>query len=43
MIQDVRTALDRSSQTLWKDLVGVAALGVTFVSLLHLPALLATF
>jgi hypothetical protein len=43
MIQDVRTALNRSSDTLWKDLLGVAALGVTFVSLLHMPTLLSAF
>lgn len=41
MIRDVRQALCRSSDTLWKDMLGMAALGVTFVSILHLPALLA--
>lgn len=41
MIRDVRQVLRRSSATLWKDMLGVAALGVTFVSVLHLPALIA--
>jgi len=40
MLEDVRQALARTRATLWRDLLGVSALGVAFVSLLHMAHLL---
>ncbi len=40
MLQDVRTALQRTGDTLWADLLGMAALAVMLLSALFLPSLL---
>jgi len=40
MLQDVRTAIARAGTGMWRDLLGVAALGVSFYAALHVPALL---
>lgn len=40
MLQDVRTAMERSRYTLWRDMVGMAALGLSFYAVLHVPQLL---
>ncbi|WP_279512644.1 hypothetical protein [Meridianimarinicoccus aquatilis] len=40
MLQDVKQALHRASDTLWHDVIGMAALGVLFFSTLYLPSLL---
>ncbi len=40
MIDDVKLALRRASPTLWRDLLGIAAIGVALVVALHLPAAL---
>jgi hypothetical protein len=40
MLEDVKTALARTSDTLWSDLLGMAALAVVLVSALFLPSLL---
>lgn len=40
MLQDVTRALHSASDTLWHDVLGMAALGVLFLSALYLPSLL---
>jgi hypothetical protein len=40
MLEDVKMAMNRASDTLWCDAVGMAALGVLFLSVLYLPSLL---
>jgi hypothetical protein len=40
MLQDVKQALHRASDTLWRDILGMAALGVVFLITLYLPNLL---
>lgn len=40
MLQDVKQALHRASDTLWRDVLGMAALGVLFLSALYLPSFL---
>lgn len=42
MIDDVRQAIERSSATLWRDLVGAISLIIAFFGLLYLPGLLLT-
>ena len=41
MLDDVRSALLHSGSSLWRDLLGAAALGLGFYVLLHLPGLAA--
>lgn len=40
MLDELTDALRRTSPTLWRDLVGMAALAVVILGGLHLPALL---
>lgn len=40
MLEDVRTAISRAGSTLWRDMLGMGALGLAFYALLHLPGLL---
>ncbi len=40
MLEDVKTALTRTGDTLWADLLGMAALAVMLLSILFLPSLL---
>lgn len=40
MLQDVKQALHRASDTVWRDILGMAALGVVFLSSLYLPSML---
>ena len=40
MLHDIRTAMERSRKTLWRDLLGMAALGVSFYAVLNMPQIL---
>jgi len=40
MLEDVSTALSRSGDTLWADVLGMAALAVMLLTALFLPSLL---
>lgn len=40
MFEDVRTALHRTGDTFWADVLGMAALAVMLASALFLPSLL---
>lgn len=40
MIEDIRTVLNRSGPSIWRDLVGCASLVLSFFALLQLPALI---
>lgn len=39
MLSDIRIAIEGSRAALWRDLLGMAALGIAFYAGLHLPML----
>ncbi len=40
MIDDIRTAMVRARRSLWRDAVGMAAIGLAFYAVLHAPSFL---